>query len=87
MMIRIAFVTLVAAALIGCDNSGSAGDVKSAEAAAKAAPRSVEQLPQDMPPEARRAAEAAMGQSQAAQAQMNAQAEAMKNARAKMGQR
>lgn len=68
-----------ALALTGCSGSDR-GDVKAAEEAAARAPKSVEQLPADMPPEARRGAEAGMGQQQAMQQQMNAQAEAMRRA-------
>lgn len=66
-------------ALAGCSGSDR-GDVKAAEEAAARAPKSVDQLPADMPPEAKRGAAAAMGQQQAMQQQMDAQAEAMKRA-------
>ncbi len=66
---------------LGCRGSSDSGDVARAEAAAAAAPKTVDELPADMPPEAKRGAAAAMGQSQAMQQQMDAQAEAMKRAR------
>lgn len=56
-------------ALGGCGSDK--GDVATAEKAAAEAPKTVDQLPQDMPPEARAAAAAAMGSAQAAQEQAN----------------
>ncbi len=82
--IRSVIPALVALALVGgfgCRGSSDSGDVARAEAAAAAAPKSVEELPADMPPEAKRGAAAAMGQSQAMQQQMDAHADAMKRAR------
>lgn len=69
--------------LVGCGSD--AGDVEAASKAAKAAPTSVDQLPDNMPPEARRSAAAAMAQGQAQKAKMDQQAEAMRKAREKMG--
>lgn len=54
----------------GCSPSAN-GDVETATKAAAAAPKSVDQLPADMPPEARSAAASAMGQAQAMQQQAN----------------
>ncbi|MCW5942985.1 MAG: hypothetical protein KIS66_12180 [Fimbriimonadaceae bacterium] len=73
------FLIGCALVLAGCSGSDQ-GDVKKAEEAAARAPKSVDQLPADMPPEAKRGAEAAMGQQQAMKQQMDAQAEAMKRA-------
>lgn len=56
--------------LIGCSPS-SDGDPEAAAKAAAAAPKSVDQLPADMPPEAKASAASAMGRSQAMQQQAN----------------
>lgn len=56
--------------LCGCAAKDDEGDVAKAKAAAEAAPKTVDQLPQNMPPEARRAAAGAMGAQQAMAAQM-----------------
>jgi Tfp pilus assembly protein PilP len=66
-------------AMVGCETDDR-GDVAAAEKAARNAPTSVDQLPPDMPPEARRQAEAAMKQREAMQQHMDQQAEAMKKA-------
>lgn len=66
--------------LAGCSGGGDPGDVDAAKKAADAAPKSVDQLPADMPPEARRAAEAAMGQKSAMSEQMAKENEARKRA-------
>jgi hypothetical protein len=63
-------VALAALCLAGCLDS-SAGDVAGAERAAAQAPKSVEELPADMPPEARASAAAAIGQSSSMQQQAN----------------
>lgn len=68
--------------IAGCSSSGDPGNVEAAEAAAKAMPKSVDELPANMPPEARKSAEGAILQQQAREKQANAQAEAMKRARA-----
>ena len=77
-------IVIVGLGLVGC-NSSDDGDVKAAEAAAKRAPKTAADLPKDMPDAARKQAEAAMAQGQVAKAQMDAQAEAMKKARASGG--
>lgn len=51
--------------LAGCSGGGDPGDVEAANKASAAAPKSVDQLPSDMSPEAKRMAGAAMGQQQA----------------------
>lgn len=66
--------------LAGCSGTGDAGDVELAKKASESAPKSVDQLPADMPPEARRAAEAAMGQKSAMSEQMAKENEARKRA-------
>lgn len=71
--------------LAGCSGAGDSGDVAAAEAAAKRAPKSAADLPAGMPDEAKRQAENAMKAGQAQQQQMDAQAEAMKKARAMGG--
>lgn len=54
----------IGATLLGC-SGGSAGDVEAANKASAQAPKSVDQLPEEMSPEAKRMAGAAMGQQQA----------------------
>jgi PBP1b-binding outer membrane lipoprotein LpoB len=71
--------------LAGCSGGADRGDVAAAEKAAAAAPKSEADLPQDMPEQARRQAAAAMQQAQALQQQGDAQAEAMRRARAQGG--
>ncbi len=66
--------------LVGCSGSDD-GDVAAANKAAAEAPKSADELPADMSPEARRSAEAAMKQSEAMRQQMDSQAAAMKKAR------
>lgn len=75
-------VVVISVGMIGCNSAGDSGDVEAAEAAAAAAPKTAAELSPDMPPEARRTAEAAIQQNNAQKAQMDAQAEAMKRARA-----
>jgi Tfp pilus assembly protein PilP len=65
------FGLISALGLMGCSGGSDPGDVETAAKAAAAAPKSVDQLPADMPPEAKAAAAAAMGQAQAAQQQAN----------------
>lgn len=76
----------VGLALVGC-SSNEEGDVASATEAAAAAPKSVEQLPADMPPQARAAAASAMGQAEAARQQANdpARVRAMQEMRRQSG--
>lgn len=57
--------------LAGCSPVEDAGNVQGATQAASVAPKTIDQLPKDMPPEARRGAQAAMGQAQAVQQQAN----------------
>ncbi|CAN1553033.1 hypothetical protein MCEMSE15_02269 [Fimbriimonadaceae bacterium] len=66
--------------LVGCSGSDD-GDVAAANKAAAEAPKSADELPAEMSPEARRSAEAAMKQSEAMRQQMDSQAAAMKKAR------
>lgn len=64
----LALVALVGASfIVGCDGPGESGDVDGAKKAAQAAPKSADQLPAEMPPQARNAAASAMGQAAAAQ--------------------
>jgi len=74
-------------AVAGC-TSQDEGDVEGAQKAAAAAPKSVDQLPADMPPEARAAAASAMGQAAAAEQQANdpARVRAMQEMRRQSGQ-
>ncbi len=72
MMIRnLLFVAVALVATAGCSSSEDPGDVAGASKAIAAGPKSVDQLPADMPPQAKAAASAAMGQA-AAQQQMAA---------------
>ena len=58
--------SVIAALLCGCGSSS--GDVETAHKAALAAPKSVDELPADMPAEAKASAAGAMGAAQATQA-------------------
>jgi len=69
----------------GCSGGEDNGNVASAEKAAAAMPKKAEDLPKDMPPEARRAAEGAMKANAAMSAQQNAQMDAMVKATAGRG--
>lgn len=70
-------------ALVGCSSTGDAGDVEAAQPASAAAPKTAEDLnQQNLPPDAQRGAAAAIQQNQAQKEQMDAQAEAMRRARA-----
>jgi len=69
--------------LAGCTGSDS-GDVEAAKAAAAAAPKSVDELPSDMPEEAKRGAAAAIEQGKAMEQQMGAQNDARAKAMAEM---
>jgi hypothetical protein len=66
-----------ALALVGCSGDDGSGNVKTAEEAAQAAPKSVDQLPTDMPPEARKAAEAGIANGQKMTEEGDARAKAM----------
>lgn len=81
---RTILLLLIAACLLaGCSQADS-GNVEAAKAAAQAAPRSVDELPADMPPEAKRSAGAAISQGQQMEAKMNAENEARARAMAEM---
>lgn len=67
--------------MVGCGSSGDAGDVEKAQAASAAAPKSTADLSADMPDNAKRGAAAAIQQNQAQKEQMDAQAQAMRQAR------
>ncbi len=54
---------------IGCNSGGDSGDVEAAKKAAAATPKSVDQLPADMPAEARRGAAGGIAQQQAMEKQ------------------
>ena len=69
--------------LAGCPAPDS-GDVEAAKAASQQAPKSVEQLPPDMPEEAKRSAAGAIQAGKDREAQMNAQADARARAMAEM---
>lgn len=64
-MIRILLISSLAIGVIAGCSGGDVGDVEAANMASAAAPKSVDQLPSDMSPEAKRMAGAAMGQQQA----------------------
>ncbi len=57
-------VVALAGLLVGCAKDET-GDVETAKKASEAAPKTVDQLPANMPPEAKRAAQGAMGAQQA----------------------
>jgi hypothetical protein len=88
MMIRNLLVLAVAlVATAGCSSSEDPGDVAGATKAIAAGPKSVEQLPENMPKEAKASAAAAMGQAAAVQQQMSdpARARAMEEMRKQRG--
>lgn len=69
MTMRTAFGILAALAVFvvaGCNGDDGNGDVEKAQAAAAKAPKSADQLPKDMPPQARAAATNAINQANAA---------------------
>ncbi len=70
MMKRLALIPLLAVLAVGCTGGDDVGDVETGVKAAQAAPKTPDQLPSDMPPEARRAAESAMAQQSAMAAHM-----------------
>ncbi len=76
-------LALVAFAAVGCGSGGDSGDVEAAKKAAAAAPKKIEDLPANMPPEARRGAEAGIKQAQAMAAQQAQQEAARKAATGK----
>jgi len=82
------FFAVTAGLIVAGCASEDQGDVEAARKAAAAAPKSVEQLPADMPPEARSAAASAMGQAAAAEQQANdpARVRAMQEMRRQSGQ-
>jgi hypothetical protein len=67
----------------GCNSSGDPGDVETAKKASQSVPKSPEELPSNMPPEARKAAEGAIGQRKAQESMMNQRMDAMKEAQQK----
>lgn len=76
--------SLIAVCLLaGCTQADS-GDVEAAKAAAQSAPKSADELPANMPPEAKRSAAAAISQGQEMEAKMNAENEARARAMAEM---
>ena len=70
MMKYLLFVPLALLTITGCSGGGDNGDVAAAENAAKLAPKSKEDLPASMPPQAQKSAEAAMGAQKAMADQM-----------------
>ena len=72
-------LALVALAAVGCGSGGDSGDVEAAKKAAAAVPKKVEDLPANMPPEARRGAEAGIKQA-AEMEKMQQQQEAARKA-------
>jgi len=76
---KLALSAMFVASLLGCN--GSEDSVSGTKAPAGDPKMEISKLPADMPPEARKAAESAIMQSNAMNAQMDAQAEAMKKAR------
>lgn len=69
--------------LAGCPGPDS-GDVEAAAAAAKAVPKSADELPADMPDDAKRGAAGAIQAGQEREAQMKAEADARSRAMAEM---
>ncbi len=82
---RIHHLILLAVPLLllgGCsDGDVSQAEIQRGEEAARNAPKSVDDLPADMSPEARASAEQAIKSSQAAQKHMDSQGDAMMRAR------
>lgn len=76
-MKHLILLSVTALAVTGCNSGGDAGDVDTAAAAARSAPKSAADLPKDMPAEARRSAEAAMGSPGRAAAEDPARVRAM----------
>ena len=81
------FGVVVAACFAAGCSKPEQGDVDTATKAAAAAPKTVEQLPAEMPPQARAAAASAMGRAQAAEAEANdpARVRAMQEMRKRSG--
>ncbi|RYG38014.1 hypothetical protein EON81_04850 [bacterium] len=75
---------VIGTALFGCAPPEDTGDPSVARKATESAPKSVDQLPENMPPQARSSAAAAMGQSAAMAQQMEAQNRARMLAEQKM---
>ena len=67
-MKRLALLLVPCLMAVGCTGSDP-GDVQQAQKAAATVPKSTEQLPSEMPPAAKSAAAAAMGQAQQMQSQ------------------
>lgn len=69
---RYAWLCLVGIlAISGCSSSGDPGDVEAAKKASESVAKSPDQLPANMSPEARKAAEGAIGQRNAMEKMMN----------------
>jgi hypothetical protein len=69
MMKHVLLVTAALVAAVGCSSSPDNGDVETATRAAAAVPKTPDQLPANMPPEARASAASAMQQAAAMQQQ------------------
>jgi len=69
MKTRIALLGLVAVCIFGCSSAADTGDKPEGRQAAAKTPKSASQLPENMPPEAKASAAAAIGQAQAASEQ------------------
>lgn len=75
-MKRLIILTILATGLVAGCSSNDSGDVEAANKAAAQAPKSADQLPTDMPPEARKQAESAIAQQQAMSQQANTENDA-----------
>lgn len=85
---RYGFLFLLGALLVtGCSSSSDPGDVETAKKASESVAKTPEQLPANMPPEARKAAEGAIGQRKAQESMMNERMNAMKEAQQKYAPR
>lgn len=85
MMKHLIPVIIVGGLFLGGCGSSDSGDTTLGDKSLKEGPKSIDQLPPDMPPEARQQAAAAMAQGQAMNARMEAEAQAMKKARERAG--
>ncbi len=74
-MKKLLLLISLAMLLAGCAGSSS-GDVEAAKAASQAVPKSVDQLPADMPEEAKKSAAGAIQAGQEREAQMRAEGDA-----------
>ena len=66
------FASLLVLFTVGCNGGGDSGDVEAAKKAAAATPKTAAELPANMPPEARRGAEAGIAQQEAMRKQEEA---------------